>query len=80
MRAQISSIHAKLGRKIVLVVVMGDREASDEFHHEVWQARIGSARIEHFGDIGVIHHRQRLSFGLEAGDDLLRIHAQRDDS
>ena len=28
---------------------------------------------------GMVHQRQRLSLGLEAGDDLARVHAQLDD-
>ena len=35
--------------------------------------------IEHLGDIGVIHHGQRLALRLEARDDLLCIHTQLDD-
>ncbi len=31
------------------------------------------------GNVRVIHHGQGLAFGLEAGDDLLRIHARLDD-
>ena len=36
-------------------------------------------RIEHLGDVRMIHHRQRLALGFEAGDDLLGVHAQLDD-
>ena len=39
----------------------------------------GAARIEHFGDIGMIHQRQHLPLGLEAGDDLTAVHARLDD-
>ena len=37
------------------------------------------ACIEHFGDVRVVHQRQRLPFGLEAGDDLFGVHAGLDD-
>ena len=37
------------------------------------------AGVEDLGDIGVIHHRQRLPLGLEPGDDLGGIHARLDD-
>ena len=37
------------------------------------------AGVEHLGDVGVVHHRQRLPLGLEARDDLLRVHAELDD-
>ena len=33
----------------------------------------------HLGDVRMIHHRQRLPLGLEASDDLARIHAGLDD-
>ena len=35
--------------------------------------------IEHPGDVGMVHHRQRLPLGLEAGDHLPRVHARLDD-
>jgi len=38
----------------------------------------GSA-VQHLGDVRMIHQRQRLSFGLEAGDDGLGVHPQLDD-
>src|SRR5262249_18882385 len=45
------------------------------------RARLGAnrARIQHLGDVGVVHQGQGLAFGLEAGDDLPRIHAGLDD-
>ena len=33
------------------------------------------ARIQHAGDVRVVHQGQRLPLGLEAGDDLPRVHA-----
>ncbi len=36
-------------------------------------------RVEHLGDVGMIHQRQRLPLGLEPGHDLLGVHAQLDD-
>ena len=59
-----------LGGEIVLVAVIGDADAAHQFHHEVRPARFGRARIQHLGDVGMIHHRQRLPFRLEPGDDL----------
>ena len=40
---------------------------------------LGRARIEHLGDVGMVHQRQRLTLGLEPGDDRLGVHAQLDD-
>ena len=65
--------------RLVLVAELGDRNAAHQFHHEVGPARVGRARVEHLGDVRMIHHRQRLPLGLEAGDDLLGVHAQLDD-
>ena len=36
-------------------------------------------RVEHFGDIRVVHQREGLPFGLEAGDHLSRVHPGLDD-
>ena len=40
---------------------------------------VGRAGVEHFGDVRMVHHRQRLPLGLEAGDHLPRVHARLDD-
>ena len=40
---------------------------------------VGGAAVEHLGDVGMVHERQRLPLGLEAGDDLPRVHARLDD-
>ena len=37
------------------------------------------AGIQHLGDVGMVHHGQRLPLGLEPRDDLLGVHAQLDD-
>jgi hypothetical protein len=52
---------------------------ADQFHDEVGPASPWRAGVEHLGDVRMIHHRQRLALGLEAGDDLLGVHAQLDD-
>jgi hypothetical protein len=38
--------------------------------------RARGAGVEYFGDVGVIHDRQRLPLGFETGDDLMRVHAR----
>jgi hypothetical protein len=40
---------------------------------------LGHSGVEDLGDVGVIHERERLALGLEAGDDLLRVHPGLDD-
>jgi len=56
-------------RQIVLIAVVRDRNPTYQFHHEVGPAGVGCAGVEDFGDVGVIHHRERLALGLEAGHD-----------
>jgi hypothetical protein len=40
---------------------------------------LGGAGVEDAGDVLMVHQRQRLPFGLEASDDLGRVHAGLDD-
>ena len=61
------------------VAVLRDRHALDQLHDEVGPAGVGRARIEHPGDVRMVHHRQGLPLGLEAGDHLPRVHARLDD-
>ena len=67
------------GGKIVLVAVVRDLAATHQFHDEVRPARVCRTGIEHFGNVGMIHERQGLALSLEAGDHLIRVHAQLDD-
>jgi hypothetical protein len=62
-----------------LVAVAGDGHPADQFHHEIGTAAVGGARLPHLCDFGVVHHRQRLPLGLEAGNDLAAVHARLDD-
>lgn len=62
-----------------VVAKLRDRHSFDEFHDEVWSARRGRPGIEHFGDIRMIHHRDRLPFRFETGKDRPRIEAEFDD-
>ena len=66
-------------RELVVVAVLGDRHAVDQLHDEVGPAAVGRAGVEHLGDVRVVHHRQGLPLGLEAGDDLRAVHARLDD-
>ena len=52
------------------IAEISDRNAVDEFHHEIRQASVRRPRVEHSGDVGVIHNRQRLTFCLKSRDDL----------
>ncbi len=61
------------------VAVLRDGHAADELHHEIWPPRFGSTAIVDRRDVGMVHHGQRLALGLEAGHDLLGVHAELDD-
>ena len=50
-------------------------QAIDEFHHEVGPALLGASRVVDAGDRRVVHHGQRLTLGLEAGEDGRRVQA-----
>ena len=66
------------GVQVVLVAVIRDANAANQLHYEVWTAVLGCAGVEYLRDVRVVHHRQRLTFRLEAGDDLPRVHARLD--
>jgi hypothetical protein len=63
----------------VPVAVGGDGFALDVLHGEVRPALRRRATVEDSGDHRVVHERQSLSLGLEAGDDLGRVHSRLDD-
>ena len=56
------------------VAIFGDRRSFHQLHNEVGPTALGGPRIKHPGDIGMIHHRQCLPFGLETGQHGLRVH------
>ena len=53
--------------------------AIDVLHREVRPALGRGPGVVDLGDAGVVHQRQGLLLGLEAGDDLSGVHAQLDD-
>jgi len=67
------------GVELLAVAVLHQGHAPDQLHDEVGTTGPGGARVEDLGDAGMVHHRQRLALGLEAGDDLVGVHAQLDD-
>jgi len=62
-------------RKLVLIAVIGDANATHQFHHEVRASAIGGSSVEHLRDVRMIHHRQGLALGFEARDHLTAVHA-----
>jgi len=67
------------GVEFLLIAVLGDGNAFDQFHYEVRTAGVGRSGIQHLGDVGMVHQRQGLALGLEPSDDLLGVHPQFDD-
>ena len=72
-------LQAFFQRELVPVAVVGDRLAVDQFHDKVGPARFRAAGVEDLGDVRMVHHRQGLPLGLEAGQNLPRVHARLDD-
>ena len=62
----------------VPVAVVRDRLAGHQLHDEVGESLVGGAGFERAGDVGVIHHRERLPLALEAGEHLVGIHPEPD--
>ena len=65
--------------ELVLIAELGQGDSLDQFHHEVRQPRFGGPRVQHLGDVRMVHQGQRLPLGLEAGHDLAGIHPRLDD-
>ena len=61
------------------ITVVGDRHTADQLHHEVGAAGGGASRVEHAGDIRVIHQGQSLALGLEPSDHVAGIHPRLQD-
>ena len=66
------------GVKVVFVTILRDFDSSNEFHDKVGAPRFGCSRIQHPGDIRVLHHRERLPLRVKAGDDTFGVHPQLD--
>ena len=62
-----------------LIAELRNRDAFDQFHHEVRTASAGRTGVQDLGDVRVVHERQGLPLLLEAGDDACRVHAGFDD-
>ena len=63
-----------LGAEPVPVTVVGDWDTRHVLHDEVGPPAIRGSGVKHFGNVGMVHDGERLPFGFEASDDLLRIH------
>jgi len=65
--------------EFVEIAVIGDGDTVDLFDHEVWTALWCGARVEDFGDGGMLHQGEGLPFGLETGNDFASVHADFDE-
>src|SRR5262245_59794897 len=59
----------------LLVAVVGDGNTTYQLHDEIRSARACRSGVKHLGDIRMIHQRQCLTFGFEAGDHVASVHA-----
>jgi hypothetical protein len=69
-------IQAALCREPLLIAILGDGDPADQLHDEVRSARVGGPRVQHLGDVGVVHQRQRLALRLEAANHVLGVEAR----
>src|SRR5262245_18887356 len=72
-------LQALANRKPDAVAVLCDWNPRDVLHYKERPSFRSGASIEYSRDCGMIHHRQGLPLGLEAGDNLASVHTQLDD-
>ena len=60
----------------VVVASSRDRVAAHQFHDEIRPAGRRGAGVEHLGEVGVLHHRERLPLGRESRHHFLGVHAE----
>ncbi len=65
--------------EIIFVAVKVDGNTLDEFHDEIGATGVGGAGVKDFGDVGMVHEGEGLTFGFEARDDLFGVHSELDD-
>ena len=67
------------GSQFVLVTELRHGNALHQFHHEKRTSGLRASRIINLGDVGMIHHRERLPLLFEPSHHLLRVHPGLDD-
>jgi hypothetical protein len=65
-------------QQLILIAVIRDFNAEHQLHDKKRTPAGGHSGIKDFGDIGMIHERERLALGFEPGYHLRRVHAQFD--
>ncbi len=66
-------------RKLLALAVIGKLLSHDQFHHEKRPTRFCRCGVQHPGDVGVVHHGQRLPFRVEALEHGLCVHPRFDE-
>ena len=61
-----------------IVAIFRDGDAVDVLHHEKWAPVRGDVGVEDAGDVGMVHHRERLPLIGEARQDMAAVHADLD--
>ena len=56
-----------------------DRFSLDKLHCEVGSTCLGHSAIKQFGDVGMVHHSERLALLLESRENNLGIHSSFDE-
>ncbi len=72
-------VQPPLRRQALPVTVVGDGHAFDQLHDEVGAPAFRCPRVEHAGDVGMVHQRQGLLLRRKPGDYLASVHARLDD-
>jgi hypothetical protein len=68
-----------LRRQSLSIAELGDRHPLNMLHGKVRPPAFGRSGAEDLCHVRVVHHGQRLAFGLEPGDDPLCVHPALDD-
>ena len=61
------------------IAKLGELGSAHQFHDEIRPSRGRHPGVENAGNVRVVHHRERLSLLIKAGDHFLGIHSQFDD-
>src|SRR5262245_53205535 len=71
-------LHALANLKLMVRAEPSDLRAADQLHDKVGPARVCRTGVVDRGDVGMVHHRQRLTLKLEARDHSARVHSELD--
>jgi hypothetical protein len=69
---------AILKRELMGLAVVRNPNSANQLHHEKRTTRCSGPAVQHAGNVGMIHERERLAFRFEPGHDALGVHAQLD--